>query len=101
MKSNSELKKDVEEELKWEPSLMSTEIVVSVDKGVITLSGIVDSLLKKQSAVDTTNHVPGVKFVTDKIEVKTQKTANLKPTTRDSKDNLSNPDDSLLKISGA
>jgi osmotically-inducible protein OsmY len=48
MKTDLEIQKDVLEELKWEPLITASEIGVAVKKGVVTLSGIVDSYLKKQ-----------------------------------------------------
>jgi osmotically-inducible protein OsmY len=73
MKSNLELQKDIHDELKKNLSLINTEIDISVDEGVVTLTGIVDSLLKKQAAVDATEKVAEVKTVINKIEVKTGK----------------------------
>ena len=40
MRSDSEIERDVKEELKWDPDLDASDIAVSVKKGVVTLSGI-------------------------------------------------------------
>jgi osmotically-inducible protein OsmY len=70
MKTDSEIQKNVMEELLWEPSLKTTEIGVAVKNGVVTLSGTVDSYGKKLSAEIATKRVMGVKAVAEDIEVK-------------------------------
>jgi osmotically-inducible protein OsmY len=46
------------------------EIGVSVNDGIVTLFGWVDSYLKKWSAEETAHRVSGVKAVVNEIEVK-------------------------------
>lgn len=70
MKTDLEIQKDVMEELKWQPSINSNEIGVSVKNGVVTLSGTVDSYSKKVSAETAAKNVGGVKVVAEEIEVK-------------------------------
>ncbi len=70
MKTDEELQKDVQDALKWEPLLNSAEIGVTSIKGVITLTGLVDSFSKKTEAEDATKKVTGVKAIVEKIEVK-------------------------------
>src|ERR1700730_9304073 len=41
MRSDSDIKRDVEEELKWEPNVDATDIAVAVKNGVVTLTGLV------------------------------------------------------------
>ena len=43
MKTDAQLQTDVQDELKWEPSVTSNVIGVAVSDGVVTLSGIVPS----------------------------------------------------------
>ena len=50
MKTDAELQQDVMNELKWEPTLKAAEIGVAVKDGVVTLSGYVDSCVKKSAA---------------------------------------------------
>ena len=50
MKTNAELQKDVQDAIKWEPSLNSAEIGVTAKDGVVSLTGIVDSYAKKSEA---------------------------------------------------
>jgi osmotically-inducible protein OsmY len=72
MKSNEELRKDVMDEIKWDPELknFATEIGVAVKDGVVTLSGIVDTYWKKLAAEKAAQRVLGVKVVASDVEVK-------------------------------
>lgn len=71
MKTDLEIQKDVLSELKWEPFITASEIGVAVKNGVVTLSGTVDSYLKKVTAEKAAKRVGGVKAVAEEIEVKT------------------------------
>jgi len=70
MKTNRELQIDVLEAIKWEPLLKQAGINVDAKDGVITLSGIVGSYIKKSQAEETAKKITGVKAVVEKIEVK-------------------------------
>lgn len=70
MKTNEQLQKDVQNAIKWEPLLHAAEIGVSVNDGVVTLSGTVDSYSKKTEAENAAKNVSEVKVVIEKIEVK-------------------------------
>lgn len=70
MKSNSELLKDVQDALKWEPLLNAAEIGVIVKDGVVTLTGAVDSYSQKIEAEEAAKNVSGVKVVVEKMEIK-------------------------------
>ncbi|HMC86449.1 MAG TPA: BON domain-containing protein [Chitinophagaceae bacterium] len=69
MKNNEKLQKDVQDAIKWEPLLKAAEIGVSVKDGIVTLSGTVDSFLKKSEAEDAAKGVAGVKAVVEKIDI--------------------------------
>ncbi|OCX54012.1 ornithine aminotransferase [Mucilaginibacter sp. PPCGB 2223] len=69
MKTDSQIQKDVMDELKWQPFLSSSEIGVAVKNGVVTLSGIVDSYSKKIDAEKAAKNVAGVKAVAEDIQV--------------------------------
>lgn len=69
MKTNSELQKDVQDAIKWEPLLHSAEIGVIVKDGVVTLTGTVDNYAKKMEAENATKKVNGVKAVVENIDV--------------------------------
>ena len=70
MQTDIEIQKDVLDELKWEPYLNATEIGVAVKNGIVTLSGTVNSYLKKTRAEKAAKRVSGVKAVAEDIEVK-------------------------------
>tara|TARA_R110001583_G_scaffold73483_1_gene204422 strand:- start:26 stop:679 length:654 start_codon:yes stop_codon:yes gene_type:complete len=70
MKTDSEIKEDVLDELMWQPNIDETQIGVIVEKGVVTLTGIVDTYSKKVAAEKAVKNVKGVKAVADDIEVK-------------------------------
>lgn len=70
MKTDSELKHDVEHELKWEPSVNEAHIGVSVKSGVVTLSGHVPAYAEKYAAEKAAKRVYGVKAVADELDVK-------------------------------
>jgi osmotically-inducible protein OsmY len=69
-RTDQEIQKDVLEELKWDPRVKPNEIGVSVSNGVATLTGFVDSYLKKWAAEEAAHKVKGVRAVANDIEVK-------------------------------
>lgn len=70
MKNNAELQEDVQKSLKREPLLHAAEIGVTVKDGVVSLTGVVDSYVKKNEAEHATKRVRGVKAIVENIEVK-------------------------------
>jgi osmotically-inducible protein OsmY len=70
MKSDSEIERDVKEELQWDPDLDATDIAVSVKKGVITLTGFVKSYTDKYEAEAAAKRVAGVSGVANDLEVR-------------------------------
>ena len=70
MKTDSELQRDVLDELKWEPSVNAAHIGVSVNDGVVTLSGHVSSYWEKYVAERAAKRVYGVKAVANELDVK-------------------------------
>jgi osmotically-inducible protein OsmY len=69
-RTDEEIQTDVLAELKWQPQVRSNEIGVSAKDGVVTLTGWVDSYLKKWTAEEAAHRVRGVKAVVNDIEVK-------------------------------
>ena len=69
MKSDSQLQRDVIDELAWEPSVDATGIGVSVGSGIVTLNGTVNSFPEKWAAERAAQRVSGVKAVSDEIVV--------------------------------
>jgi osmotically-inducible protein OsmY len=70
MKSDSDVKRDVEAELKWDPDIDPTDIGVSVKDGVVTLTGFVRSYTQKSQAERDVKRVSGVIGVANDIEVR-------------------------------
>jgi osmotically-inducible protein OsmY len=72
MKTNEELRKDVVDELGWEPLLrdVKSQIGVAADDGVVTLSGLVDTYSQKMAAEQAAQRVAGVAVVAVDLEVK-------------------------------
>jgi osmotically-inducible protein OsmY len=70
MRSDSEIERDVKEELEWDPDLNATDIAVSVKNGVVTLTGFVRSYTDKYEAEAATKRVAGVVGVANDIEVR-------------------------------
>lgn len=68
-KTDSELQRDVLEELKWEPSVNAAQIGVAVKNGILTLSGYVESYGEKYAAELAAKRVAGVQAVTNALEV--------------------------------
>jgi osmotically-inducible protein OsmY len=70
MRTDSQIKSDVEFELKWEPDIDATDIAVAVKSGVVTLTGFVRSYAQKYQAERTVKRVAGVVGVANDIEVR-------------------------------
>ncbi len=69
MRTDAQLKNDVMEELRWEPTVTSSEISVVAKDGVVTLSGTVPHYAEKWAAERATQRVEGVKAIAEEIEV--------------------------------
>ncbi len=69
-RTDEEIQRDVLEELKWDTRVRPNEIGVAVKDGIVTLTGWVDSYLKKMAAEEAAHRVRGVKAVVNDIEVR-------------------------------
>ena len=69
-RTDEEIQANVLEELKWDTRVRPNEIGVAVKDGIVTLTGWVDSYLKKMAAEEAAHRVPGVKAVANDIEVR-------------------------------
>ncbi len=67
MKTDTQLQKDVMDELKWEPSVTAAEIGVSAANGVVTLNGTVPTYAEKWAAERAAQRVEGVTVIADDI----------------------------------
>jgi len=70
MKSDNDIKRDVDAELRWTPDVDDTDIAVKVNGGEVTLSGFVPSYLQKYHAEIAVRRVKGVAAVANDIQVK-------------------------------
>lgn len=70
MQTDYQIKEDVLDELAWQPNIDETQIGVIVEKGVVTLTGVVNNYSKKLDAEKAAKRVEGVKAVALDIEVK-------------------------------
>jgi len=70
IRKDEQIQQDVLAELKWDARVQPNEIGVSVKDGIVTLTGWVDSFLKKWSAEEAALRVRGVKAVANDLEVR-------------------------------
>jgi osmotically-inducible protein OsmY len=70
MKTDAQLKKDVMEELQWDPSFSATRIGVAVSDGVVTLTGHVDTFAEKRAVERAVQRVHSVRTIAMEIDVK-------------------------------
>lgn len=70
MKTDEQLKRDVQAELNWDPSINDSAIVISAKDGVVTLAGHVPFYADKVFAEKAAKTVAGVRGVANDIEVK-------------------------------
>lgn len=70
MKSDSQLQRDVTEELHWDPQVGRTEVGIAVRDGVVTLTGTVNTYAQKLAAERAAERVSGVKAIADDLAVK-------------------------------
>ena len=70
MRSDEEIKRDVEDELRWDPNVHADDIAVAVKDGVVTLTGFVTTYAQKLAAERVVKRVAGVVGVANDIEVR-------------------------------
>ena len=70
MKTDTELKRDVEQELQWNRDVDATDIAVNAKNGVVTLTGFVRSYSQKLEAERAAKRVAGVIAVANDIEIR-------------------------------
>src|ERR1700726_1540695 len=70
MRSDSDIERDVKDELQWDPDTDATDIAVSVKGGVVTLAGYVKSYTDKYEAEAAAKRVAGVLGVANDLEVR-------------------------------
>ena len=70
MRADSDIRRDVEDELRWDPEMDPTDVAVSVNKGVVTLAGFVRSYPERRLAEAAAKRVAGVVGVANDLEVR-------------------------------
>ena len=71
MKSDSEIREDVINELRWDPQITEPEAIgVAVQDGAVTLTGHVSTYAQRLAAARAAERVYGVKAVANDLEVK-------------------------------
>ena len=80
MKTDQQLRRDVEDELSWDPRITDAEIGVSAKDGVVTLSGFVKSYAQRLAAEHAAERVSGVRAVAEALHVKLPGTIDLSDT---------------------
>lgn len=88
-KTDEQIKSDIVSELKWDARVDASNIKVTVDAGIVELSGNISSYLAKRAARECAHSVYGVVSVIDNIEVAFPVTYNI-PTDEEIKNNALN-----------
>lgn len=70
MKSDEEIKRDVDNELQWNPELNATDIATKATNGAVTLSGFASNFYEKHQAEVTVKRVAGVVAVANDLAVR-------------------------------
>jgi osmotically-inducible protein OsmY len=70
MRLDADIKRDVEDEIRWDPDIDATDIGVAVHNSVVTLSGFVRSYAQKTQAERDAKRVAGVAGVANDLEVR-------------------------------
>ncbi|ACG79978.1 hyperosmotically inducible periplasmic protein, RpoS-dependent stationary phase gene (plasmid) [Phenylobacterium zucineum HLK1] len=70
MRGDSEVRRDVEAQLAWEPGLVDDDIAVSVKDGVVTLAGFVNSYADYYAAEAAAKRIKGVQAIANEIAVR-------------------------------
>jgi osmotically-inducible protein OsmY len=70
MVSDLQLRQDVLDELKFEPSINAAQIGVTAESSVVTLTGHVGTYAEKYQAVKAARRIKGVRGLADEIEVR-------------------------------
>ena len=69
MKFDTDIKRDVEAELRFRPDIDERDIAVKVNNSVVALTGFTHTFLDKQRAEDAVKRIAGVSGVANDIEV--------------------------------
>jgi VCBS repeat-containing protein len=70
IKTDLQLKKDVEDELQWDPKVNAARVGVSVQNGAVSLTGEVDTYPEKWATEEAAKRVEGVRALAEDVTVK-------------------------------
>ena len=68
--TDKQIRQDIIDELDFDPSVNAAHIGVTVDNGVVTLTGHVGSFAEKLAAERIVQRVKGVRAIAEEIEVR-------------------------------
>jgi osmotically-inducible protein OsmY len=71
-KIENQLKPDIEQEFRWDPTVNAAQMGVSVNKGVVSLWGTVATFPEKWGTEDATKRLDGARTVTRALRVQLQ-----------------------------
>jgi osmotically-inducible protein OsmY len=69
MKTDADIRRNVELELQWEPSVDDKKIAVIVNDGVVTLTGEVSHYWGRWNAEDAAKRVKGVRAIANELKI--------------------------------
>jgi osmotically-inducible protein OsmY len=70
IKTDNDIRRDVEAELRWDPEIDDTDVAVKTTNAVVTLTGFVHSYVEKYQAANAAKRVAGVTALANDIEVR-------------------------------
>jgi osmotically-inducible protein OsmY len=70
MKTDSQLQRDVMDELAWDPSIDHAHVGVAAKDGVVTLSGFIGDYAQKMAAQRAAERVQGVQAIAEELTVR-------------------------------
>lgn len=70
MRTDIQIQRDVESEIRWDPKTRNTELGVAVKDGVVTIAGKIDTYAQKYASIRAAERVVGVRAVADEVTVK-------------------------------
>jgi len=70
LKTDNDIKRDVEAELRWDPEIDDTDVAVKTTDSVVTLTGFVRSYAEKYHAASVAKRVVGVTALANDIDVR-------------------------------
>ena len=69
MKTDTDMQREVLDELAWEPSVKAQDIGISVKDGIVTLTGNVPTYVEKHAAESAAKRVAGVRGIAEELTV--------------------------------